>query len=155
MELSSLGLQKIISKKKLYLNAYLNENKKYAIGYGTTTYPNAFIAEYDGDVKAGNTIDEFLAMSLLKHEIEQIDQAVVNKFVTVPLTQNQFDALVMICNDIGVENFIKHPAIQELNKLNYREAIGMFLTQYKLDRLYMPSRKEITNRDAIVKLFLS
>ncbi|MGL4404090.1 MAG: lysozyme [Fusobacteriaceae bacterium] len=154
MELSSLAMENIVIKKKLYLNAYLLEDKTPAIGYGTIRYPDGFMPEYSGNVKLGDKIDQDVAKMLLKYQLQLFEEC-VNNFIKVPITQNQFDALVTICYNIGIENFVLHPAIILINSFQYREAIGLFRVQYKRDRLYMPTKKEIAQRESEVKLFLS
>ncbi len=154
MELSSQAFDKIKSKKKLYLNAYLNEDKTPAIGYGTVRYPDNFMPEYSGNVTLGDKIDQDTADFLFKYQL-LIYEECVNNFIKVPITQNQFDALVTICYNIGIENFILHPALPLINSFEYREGIGLFKVQYKRDRLYMPTKREIIQRESEVKLFLS
>ncbi|HLI61923.1 MAG TPA: lysozyme [Terriglobales bacterium] len=51
----------------------------------------------------------------------------VNRLVTVPLTQNQFDALVDFVFNVGAENFARSTLLRELNAGNTAGAAAQFL----------------------------
>jgi len=51
----------------------------------------------------------------------------VNKTVKVPLTSNQFSALVSLCFNIGIGAFQKSTLVRVLNQGNYGEAANQFL----------------------------
>jgi len=53
--------------------------------------------------------------------------AAVNKHVGVPLTQNQFDALVSICFNIGQGNFDSSTLLKDLDEGDYTDAAAQFL----------------------------
>lgn len=66
------------------------------IGYGTTKYPNGvFVGMQDPEITAG------YAEQYLKHDLGKFE-AGVTKVVTVPLSQNQFDALVSFSYNLGL-----------------------------------------------------
>ena len=50
----------------------------------------------------------------------------VTKAVTAPLTQNQFDALVSLCYNIGPGNFAKSTLVKKLNARDYLGAADQF-----------------------------
>jgi hypothetical protein len=66
-------------------------------------------------------VDQILSRDLVKFE------ATVNRAVTVPLTQGQFDALVSLCFNIGQGGFAKSTVVKRLNAGNYRGAADAFL----------------------------
>jgi lysozyme len=57
-------------------------------------------------------------------------QAAINRLVTVPLKQNQYDALVSFVFQIGAGNFEKSTALKVLNKGNY-DAVPAAMAQWK------------------------
>ena len=69
------------------LNAYVCDAGKVTIGYGNTFYENK------KSVRLGDKITKERAEELLLNLLPKFEE-VVNKKVSVPLTQNQFDALV-------------------------------------------------------------
>lgn len=60
------------------------------------------------------------ALDLLADDIKQFEQS-INSLVKVPLTQNQFDALVIFCFNIGVGAFTKSTLLRKLNSRLYKE----------------------------------
>lgn len=62
---------------------------------------------------------------LLKH-VE-----VINRLVTVPLNQNQYDALAMLVFNIGVDNFALSTLLKRLNEKDYAGAGEQFLVWNK------------------------
>lgn len=62
---------------------------------------------------------------LLKH-VE-----VINRLVSVPLNQNQYDALALLVFNIGVENFAKSTLLTRLNAKDYASAADQFLVWNK------------------------
>lgn len=54
-------------------------------------------------------------------------EAVVNKYVKVPLTQGQFDALVLFVFNIGEDAFRNSTLLRKLNAKQYPEAANEFL----------------------------
>jgi lysozyme len=79
------------------------------IGFGSTMYA-------DGrKVKLCDApISEAAALDLFHTTLNKYEQT-VNKAVTVPLTQNQFDACVSLCYNIGQGNFASSTLVKELN----------------------------------------
>lgn len=106
MSLSSNGLNLIKSFEGLTLTATkaVSSEKYYTIGYG----------HYGSDVKAGQTITQAQALTLLKSDIKIFEKA-VNDAVKVGITQNQFDALVSLCYNIGTGAFKSSDTVKYLN----------------------------------------
>ena len=63
-------------------------------------------------------IDEARATELLRDDIATAERA-IQKNITVPLTQNQYDALVIFAYNIGVANFAKSTVVKYINNPNH------------------------------------
>lgn len=123
--ISSIGLDLIMSFEGLRLDAYAataDEKKRgiWTIGYGSTTWP-------DGKpIKEGDKLkDKEEAIDLLFETVRPRVEA-VNQLVEVPLSQNQFDALVSFVFNIGVSAFRGSTLLRLLNNEDYTAAAGQF-----------------------------
>ena len=85
--ISEIGLKLIAQFEGCYLQAYLCPANVWTIGIGTTVYPNGV------KVKKGDKCTEEQALKYLRHDLKSFEKT-VNDSVKVPLSQNQFDALV-------------------------------------------------------------
>ena len=99
------------------LTAYQDSVGVWTIGYGHTK-----------GVYEGMTITQEEAEQMLLTELEEYE-GYVEKYVTVPLTQNQFDALVVWVYNLGPTNFRKSTLLKELNSGNYTAA-GQEITKW-------------------------
>jgi lysozyme len=61
----------------------------------------------------------------MQHDLKIFERA-VNGAVKVPLTQNQFDALVSLSYNIGVGAFKKSTLLKKLNSGDYKGAANQF-----------------------------
>lgn len=66
-------------------------------------------------------ITEKQATELLYSDIAMAEST-VNKNVIVPLTQNQYDALVIFAFNIGINNFIKSTVLKYINTQDFQSA---------------------------------
>lgn len=133
----------IIKKHEgLRLEAYLpTPNDVWTIGYGHTH-----------TTKQGMKITEAQAEALLRKDIAWVEEA-VNKFVVVPLTQNQFDALASFVFNVGEGAFSKSTLLRLLNSGDYEGAANQFLRWNKQKGRIL---KGLTKRrEEERKLFLS
>lgn len=80
------------------------------IGYG-------HLIKSGEDFRGG--IDEDIANELLRTDLLVAERA-VNNTVTAKLRQNQFDALVMLCFNIGVRNFANSTVVKYINNPNFK-----------------------------------
>jgi lysozyme len=87
MKTGKEGINLIKKWEGCILTAYKCSAGKWTIGYGNTFYEN------NAKVKEGDKITKERAESLLSNLLPKFED-VVNKKVSVPLHQNQFDALV-------------------------------------------------------------
>ena len=92
----------------LRLKAYRDVGGIWTIGYGHT----------GPDVYAGKTITVEQAADLALVDIEEASDA-VNRGVKVPITQNQFDALVSLTYNIGVGAFARSTCLRRLNQRDF------------------------------------
>ena len=92
------------------LVAYQDSVGVWTIGYGHTK-----------GVTPGMTITQEEAEQMLESELAEYE-GYVEKYVTVPLTQNQFDALVVWVYNLGPTNFRNSTLLKELNSGNYNAA---------------------------------
>lgn len=133
----------IIKKHEgLRLEAYLpTPNDVWTIGYGHTH-----------TTKQGMKITEAQAEALLRKDIAWVEKA-INKFVVVPLTQNQFDALASFVFNVGEGAFSKSTLLRLLNSGDYEGAANQFLRWNKQKGRIL---KGLTKRrEEERKLFLS
>jgi lysozyme len=116
MQVSEKGLDLIRSSEGLRLTAYLCPAGKLTIGYGHT----------GPDVKAGMTITKDQANQLLIQDTKKFADA-VNEMVTVPITQNMFDALVSFTYNLGPQNLRDSTLLKKLNAGDKQGAADEFL----------------------------
>src|SRR5512139_3083606 len=121
MQISRAGIDLIKKFEGLRLEAYPDPGSggdPWTIGYGTTHTAL-------GPVKPGMRITESEAEQLLLSDIRYFEQR-VNDLVTVPLTQNQFDALVSLAYNVGDSALASSTLLRELNAGNVQEAADQF-----------------------------
>ena len=92
------------------LVAYQDSVGVWTIGYGHTK-----------GVTPGMTITQEEAEQMLESELAEYE-GYVEKYVTVPLTQNQFDALVVWVYNLGPTNFRNSTLLKKLNEGDYTAA---------------------------------
>ena len=91
----------------------------WTIGYGTT--------RVDGKpVTSGMTCTEQQAEEYLKNDLQVFAKA-VNRLVKVPLTENQFSALLSFTYNLGVGALEKSTLLKKLNEGSYWVAQAEFL----------------------------
>jgi lysozyme len=143
MRISDSGIRFIKDREGLGLRAYLDTAGVWTIGYGHTR-----------GVKKGDVIDEAQATLFLIQDLRTAEDR-VNNLVQVPLTQNQFDALVSFEYNLG--RLAKSHLLEYLNKKQYISAAGEFEKWNKehVDGRLVASKGLSIRRDAEKTLFLS
>lgn len=114
MEYSPDGLQLTKSFEGCRLQAYLDSVGVPTIGYGHTH-----------GVTMGMSCTQEQADAWLQEDVQWAVQA-VNNLVTVPLTQQQFDALVDFTFNLGTGALQRSTLLRLLNSGNYQGAAGEF-----------------------------
>lgn len=113
-QIGQKGLDLIKRFEGLKLRSYKCPAGVWTIGYGHT-----------GNVTANQIITSEQAEQLLRSDL-RVFEKVVSDAVTVPLNQNQFDALVSLAFNIGGSNFGSSTLLRMLNAANYAGAANQF-----------------------------
>jgi lysozyme len=100
----------------LRLDAYQCSAGVWTIGYGHT----------GKGVVPGVRIDEAEAEALLRYDVEKFERGVA-ELVTVPLSQNQFDALVCFAFNLGLGALRSSTLLRKLNDMDKLGAAEEFL----------------------------
>jgi len=116
---SNVGLDLIASFEGTRTRAYDDGVGVWTIGIGTTVYPNGT------KVKKGDSCTLDQAKSYFAHDLKRFETT-VNNLVKVPLSQNQFDALVSLVYNIGSGNFASSTLLKKLNAKDYAGAAEQF-----------------------------
>ena len=142
MNLSKNGEILIKGFEALRLDAYRDSAGVWTIGYGTTRY-------HDGkNVKPGDKLaNADQADALFQNTLGQYQDA-VNQYVKVPLTQNQFDALVSFTYNEGTGALKGSTLLKKLNAEDYAGAADEFL---EWDKITDPQTGEKIISDTLVK----
>lgn len=104
MKLSQRGLDLIKKHEGLRLKAYRCPGNVLTIGYGHT----------GKDVKEGMVITDGQAERLLIDDVKSFE-ADVNKLVKSKINQNQFDALVSFCFNVGTAKLASSTLLKCVN----------------------------------------
>lgn len=114
MQLSEYGLNLIKHVEGLSLQAYQCSAGVWTIGYG-----------HASGVSPGDIIDEAQADIFLRQDVAASESTVM-RFVTVALSQHQFDALVSFVFNLGSGNFAASTLLKRLNAGDYSGAAEEF-----------------------------
>ena len=120
MKISQVGIDLISSFEDTKLQAYDDGVGVWTIGIGTTIYPNGI------KVKKGDKCILEQAKEYFAHDLKSFEKT-VNDSIKVPLSQNQFDALVSLTYNIGSTAFKNSTLLKKLNAKDYAGAADQFL----------------------------
>ena len=123
------------------LHAYLDQRGIPTIGYGHTQ-----------GATMGQTCTQAEADAWLAEDLATAEQA-VSRLVKVPLTQNQFDALVSLCYNIGQGNFAESTVLRLLNAGSIQGSAEAILMWNKTGGVINPGL--MRRREAEKALFLT
>lgn len=127
MKVSNEMLTKIRTKEALRTRPYMpTANDRPTIGYGSTFYENGTPVKMSDPA-----ITKERAEQLFAWWIDNKCEQPLRKLVTVPVTQNQWDALVSLVYNIGTGNFADSSVREYLNAKNYAKAADAFLSWNK------------------------
>jgi len=112
--INQAGLNLIKEFEGCILQTYDDGVGVLTIGYGHTQ-----------GVSWGQTITQLQAEELLKQDLNYFEQSVTT-LVKVPLTENQFAALVSFTFNVGVGAFSESTLLRLLNQKDYRAAADQF-----------------------------
>lgn len=149
--ISDTGLDLIKRFEGLRLEAYLDPVGIPTIGYGTIQYPGG-----KERVRIGDRITQAKAELFLRHDCERFEN-VINTNVFVPLTQNQFDALVSFTYNVGAEAFLDSTMLKLINKGYLDDASKQFArwVQGEVGGKMQVLPGLVSRREAERKLFVS
>ena len=113
------GIELIKEFEGLRLTAYKCPAGVWTIGYGHTGMVDGKL------ISSGMTITAAKATELLKKDLASFEAA-VNGCVTVPITQNMFDALVSFSFNVGSGALRRSALLRKLNAKDYKGAANEF-----------------------------
>ncbi|ECH2931171.1 lysozyme [Salmonella enterica] len=120
MNISARGLAALKHEEGCKLTAYTDSRGVWTIGTGHT-------GKVDGvAVHKGMTITQDTADRLLRDDLSWVEHCITER-VTVPLNQNQYDALCSLIFNIGANAFTGSGVRRYLNAGNYTAAADAFL----------------------------
>lgn len=114
MRTSDRGLSLIKSFEGLRLQAYQDAVGVWTIGYGATR-----------GVKAGMAISKDQAERMLVNDVQRFEPD-IDRLVKVPLSQNQWDALMSFVYNLGAANLESSTLLRLLNQGDYAGAADQF-----------------------------
>ncbi|EGV2901468.1 lysozyme [Salmonella enterica] len=120
MKISDCGLAALKREEDCKLTAYTDSRGVWTIGTGHTGRVDGVV------VSKGMTITQDTANRLLRDDLSWVERCIAER-VTVPLNQNQYDALCSLIFNIGENAFIGSSVCHYLNAGNYTAAADAFL----------------------------
>jgi lysozyme len=105
------GIELIKKFEGLRLHAYQDVADIWTIGYGQT----------GPDIVKNKVITEAEAEALLVADLTKRERK-LSRLISVPLTQNQFDALMSLAYNIGIDGFRRSTVRKRLNNGDYKGA---------------------------------
>ena len=143
MKLSTKGLELLKSLEGYSDTPYKDTGGKLTIGYGHL-------------IPVGALIPKFMPLweceALLKQDVVMFEQGIA-QYVSVPVEQHQFDALVIFSFNVGTAHFRSSTLRRLLNKRLYLPAADEFDKWIYVNKV--PSKGLIRRRKIEKKLFLT
>jgi lysozyme len=137
MKISQKGIAYIKAEEGERLTGYLDSTGLPTIGVGHTGYVG------EKAVHPGMEITQDTSTALLLSDLATVENALV-KLVTVPLNQNQYDALCSLVFNIGVGAFRSSTLLKRLNTCDYEgvaEAFLMWKRAGNSENILLPRRQ--------------
>ena len=119
------------------MNPYRDSVGIPTIGIGSTYYEDGTKVKM-----TDKAITKERAIQLAKNVVKSFE-AKVNKAILLPMTQNQFDAMVLLCYNIGESSFARSSVVRNFNAGNLQKAADSFLLWNKAGGVVS---KGLTNR---------
>ena len=121
MQLSTNGFNLLAELEGVVLNPYKDSVGIPTIGIGSTYYEDGTKV-----TMKDKAITKERAIQLAKNAVKSFE-ARVNKSILLPMTQNQFDAMVLLCYNIGESSFARSSVVRNFNAGNLQKAADSFL----------------------------
>lgn len=137
MKINEAGLNLIKDFEGCRLKAYLCPAGVWTIGYGHTQ-----------GVKPDMVINQLQAERFLRQDLKRFEDAVTS-LVKVPITPNQFSALVSFTYNVGTGALYDSTLLRKLNKEDYKGAANEFLRWNKAGGKVLPglTRRRLAEKD--------
>lgn len=137
MKINEAGLNLIKDFEGCRLKAYLCPAGVWTIGYGHTQ-----------GVKPDMVITQLQAERFLRQDLKRFEDAVTS-LVKVPITPNQFSALVSFAYNVGTGALYDSTLLRKLNKKDYKGAANEFLRWNKAGGKVLPglTRRRLAEKD--------
>lgn len=146
MKTSDMGLSLIKSFEGFSAKPYLCPAGVPTIGYGATYYPDGRrVTMQDRPVTVAQATDMLRSM-LASYE------AGVSRYVLVPVTQGQFDALVSFAYNLGLSALKNSTLLRLVNARDYTGAAAQFVRWNRAGGKVLPGLTR--RREAERKLFV-
>ncbi len=117
MRTSTAGINLIRLSEKFVSKPYLCPAGIPTIGYGTTIYPNGKKVTLKD-----KPITKAEAIKMLEFMVDTVYEEYVDKYVKVPLTQGQYDAIVDFVYNMGGGALQSSTLLKKLNAKDYHGA---------------------------------
>lgn len=121
---SAAGIALLKQFEGLRLKAYKDIAGVWTIGYGSTFYANGKRIKPGDDLLTATCAEDLLRVTLASFE------RAVNRLVIMPLTQNQYDALV--CFHFNTGALASSTLLRKLNTGDYAGAAAQFAAWNKI-----------------------
>ena len=121
MQLSPNGFKLLGELEGIVLKPYKDSVGIPTIGIGSTYYEDGTKVRM-----TDKPITTERAIQLAKNVVKSFE-AKVNEVILLPMTQNQFDAMVLLCYNIGESGFARSSVVRNFNAGNLQEAADSFL----------------------------
>jgi lysozyme len=145
MKVNDEGLKLIKVSEGLRLGAYKDAVGVWTIGYGHTS------AAGDPRVMPGQKITKDQADQILKRDVYEFARGVANT-VKVPLSDNQFSALVSFAYNVGLGALKKSSVLKAVNAGQFNKVPGALSLWVKADGQTLPGL--VKRRAAEAALFM-
>lgn len=124
-KMSESGLKFLIKEEGMKLSPYKDSVGVATIGVGCTYYENGKKVEM-----SDKPISEFRAQELFRNLLDHYELTVYSS-TRDDINQNQFDALVSLCFNIGPSAFKKSTLLSKVNKNPNDPSIGLAFEMWK------------------------
>ena len=142
---SDYAVEMIKKWEKFSNKNYLCPSKRNTIGYGTRL-------DFHPELK-NRCITEAKAVEVLKQDLNKYAVGAIKKFIQVPLSQNQFDALCSLIYNIGRPKFAESNLLNDLNAKDW-ESLKQNWSEFRIgDGQVLPGL--IKRRSEELKLFFA
>lgn len=121
MKLSDNGFTLLGELEGIVLRPYKDSVGIPTIGIGSTYYEDGTKVKM-----TDKAITKERAIQLAKNVVKSFEEQ-VNKSILLPMTQNQFDAMVLLCYNIGKSGFARSSVVRNFNLGNIQKAADSFL----------------------------